>query len=139
MEKKGESRRVILSLFIVAILCLGLISVSYASTQGSGASGSSSLWSWIKSLFSGITGAVVTEPGDEILVDFTDGVGTEFMGNETPVTVTSSKEVFVSLDVMGTPAIEMVDIIIMDLTGTTELIVSGLESSRVYYLYDFDD
>jgi len=66
MEKKGESKRLFLSLFIAIILCVGMISFSYASSAGS-AGGSDSIlvtvWdgvvSFFKYIFGGITGFAI--------------------------------------------------------------------------------
>ncbi|MBW2981342.1 hypothetical protein KY343_00550 [Candidatus Woesearchaeota archaeon] len=70
-KKKGESKRLFLSLFIAIILCVGTISFSYASSAGStGGSDSfiSVVWNGIvgifRSIFGGITGfAVAGENG----------------------------------------------------------------------------
>ncbi|MBW2981341.1 hypothetical protein KY343_00545 [Candidatus Woesearchaeota archaeon] len=66
MKKKGESKRLFLSLFIAIILCVGMISFSYASSAGS-AGGSDSfisvMWdgivSFFKYVFGGITGFAI--------------------------------------------------------------------------------
>ncbi|MBW2981830.1 right-handed parallel beta-helix repeat-containing protein [Candidatus Woesearchaeota archaeon] len=88
MEKKGESRRLFLSLFIAIILCIGMISFSYASSAGS-AGGSDSVlitvWDGIVSIFEfifgGITGfAVGGENGYYYVtgVTYFEGLGPHF-------------------------------------------------------------
>ncbi len=59
MKKKGEAKKLFLSLFITTILCLSLISISYAASSGADSSSDSflsSIWNSIVSFFRGITG-----------------------------------------------------------------------------------
>jgi hypothetical protein len=66
MEKKGEAKRLFLSLFIAIMLCVGLISISYAaSSDDSQASDSipSLVWGFLRGLFRFFIGEVIAGDG----------------------------------------------------------------------------
>ena len=133
LGKAGDSKKLILVLAVAMILMLGVFStVAIASDSGS----SNGFWHFLKSLFSFGSDKITGHAVYGVAANNIDEIGTTFVTDY--VTVTSSQEIHMVMDVLVDAYVNMVNMHIENLTGTTTITVEGLQGSWTYYVYTND-